>query len=176
MPRIVSFSHTTAALVNGHKTMTTRDWKPEFAARFKAGDEILAYDKNPRNGGKPVARLRLTADVKLTDPATLTREDFQREGFGFLAAETMLLDVVKQTVGDTPLRRIPPTVAPAPEVGSDEEARQRREREDAAFLWRIFKGMPPRYVVRFELLELLPHAEQYLRPGVVPIELPAEVE
>lgn len=153
MARIISFSHTTPALVNGHKTMTTRAWKPEYAAKFKAGAEILAYDKNPRNGGKPVARLRLTQDVQLEDPSGFTRADFQAEGFGFLAATNDLGRVIAQVTDDP--------------YGP---------KESVEWMWRIFKEMPPRFVVRFELLELLPGAEEYLRPSVVPLELPEGVE
>lgn len=84
MARIISFSWTTPALLAGEKTVTRRHWDAKYAAGFKAGDEVIAYDKSPRAGGKPVARLRLTQDVRLEPDGAAPDSDYDAEGFAFL--------------------------------------------------------------------------------------------
>lgn len=84
MPRIISFAETTPALLAGEKTVTRRDWKSTFAAAWKAGDEAIAYSKNPRNGGKPVARIRLTDAPYLESSERVPYADFVHEGFAYL--------------------------------------------------------------------------------------------
>lgn len=91
MPRIISFAETTPALLAGEKTVTRREWQPQYAARWKAGDEALAYSKNPRAGGKPVARIRLTAAPRLESTATIPPEDWEREGFRYLEGRNLTL-------------------------------------------------------------------------------------
>lgn len=81
MPRTISFAWTTPALISGNKTCTRRDWDPDYAARFRKGDEVIAYDKSPRQGGKPIARLRLTDDVRLEPDADAPDSDWIAEGF-----------------------------------------------------------------------------------------------
>jgi hypothetical protein len=84
MARSISFAYTTPALVAGHKTVTRRHWDEAYAHRFKAGDDVVAYDRSPRQGGKPVARLRLTQDVRLEPDADAPDSDYDAEGFAFL--------------------------------------------------------------------------------------------
>ena len=53
---IISFRHTTPALLAGRKTVTRRSWHPVHLERWqKAWDlgrlEHKAYDKSPRQGG-----------------------------------------------------------------------------------------------------------------------------
>jgi hypothetical protein len=81
---IISFAHTTPALVAGHKTVTRRDWKPGHAAKFKAGQVVDAYDRNPRNGGTLVARIELTGDPYLADTWLMPQSDYEAEGFEYL--------------------------------------------------------------------------------------------
>jgi len=71
--KIISFAWTTEALLKGKKTQTRRFWDDKYARKFKAGDLVQAYDKNPRSGGKPVAIIRITRDAwkqKLNDMNT----------------------------------------------------------------------------------------------------------
>lgn len=84
MALIISFAYTTPALIAGQKTVTRRHWKGDYADRFKAGTEVTAYDRSPRAGGKPVARLRLTQDVQLEPDADAPDSDYDAEGFAFL--------------------------------------------------------------------------------------------
>ena len=61
---IISFAWTTAQLLEGKKTVTRREWSDDYAKRFKIGDRVCAYNKNPRNGGKKVAVIRITSIYK----------------------------------------------------------------------------------------------------------------
>ncbi|MFN3652581.1 MAG: hypothetical protein ACK47B_23640 [Armatimonadota bacterium] len=132
MPRIISFAHTTAALVNGFKTVTRRPWKDHYARTFRAGEELLAYDRTPRIGGVPVARIRLTADPVKEPWADAPDADWEGEGFHYLFGR----DVREFHL-----------------YGSAREA------------WDLCKsGDAVEWVVRFELLELLPGAAPYRDP------------
>lgn len=82
--RIVSFGHTTAALLAGQKTVTRRDWKPQHAARFHKGDLCAAYNMSPRNGGKQVAVIRIARAPYLEPSRDIPDEDWQAEGFQYL--------------------------------------------------------------------------------------------
>ena len=77
----ISFSWTSPSLLAGQKTVTRRDWNPQYAKRFKAGTIVTAYDKSPRNGGKPIARLRLTHDATYEADADAPDSDWAEEGF-----------------------------------------------------------------------------------------------
>jgi uncharacterized protein YqfB (UPF0267 family) len=85
---IVSFAHTTGALLAGEKTMTRRDWKPEHAARFKAGMLIDAWDRSPRVGrgkARKVATIRVTRDAYQQMSDALNVVDYRREGFAWMS-------------------------------------------------------------------------------------------
>lgn len=79
--RIISFSWTTPALLAGRKTMTRREWSPRHANGFHRGDQVQAWNKSPRNGGKKVGEIVLTADPEFT--SLLDMEDYECEGFAF---------------------------------------------------------------------------------------------
>lgn len=80
----ISFAWTSPALIAGKKTVTRRDWKPQHARKFRRGDKVTAYNKSPRNGGKPIAILELTADPYLERTTKMTLESYQREGLTWL--------------------------------------------------------------------------------------------
>ncbi len=61
---IISFAWTTAALLEGRKTVTRREWTDKHAAKFKPGDLVDAWDKSPRFKGKKVAVIRIVAIVR----------------------------------------------------------------------------------------------------------------
>ena len=84
MARIISFAWTVPALLDGHKTVTRRDWHADYAHRFKAGDTVLAYDRSPRVGGKQIATLFLTADPYWERGCDMPDADWLAEGFAFL--------------------------------------------------------------------------------------------
>ena len=81
--KIISFAWTTAALLAGRKTVTRRNWDARYAAQFHPGDVVQAYDRNPRNGGKCVAHIRLVSITKEPRSA-MPDSDFEAEGFAYL--------------------------------------------------------------------------------------------
>jgi hypothetical protein len=57
---IISFAWTTPALLSGAKTMTRRDWTPQYAAKFKPGMLVDAWNMSPRTGkGRKIATIRI---------------------------------------------------------------------------------------------------------------------
>ena len=56
---IISFTWTITALLAGQKTVARRYWDENYAARFKVGEQVHAYDKHPGNGGKCVAHIKI---------------------------------------------------------------------------------------------------------------------
>lgn len=82
--KIISFAWTTPALLAGVKKVTRRDWSAEYARRFRAGELVAAYDRQPRFGGKRVATIRLTSGPYLQSTAIAPDSDYGYEGFGYL--------------------------------------------------------------------------------------------
>jgi len=82
--KIISFAWTTPALVAGAKTVTRRDWKPRWAAGFRDGELVAAYDRQPRYRGKQVATIRLTRSPYRESTADAPAEDYLAEGFKYL--------------------------------------------------------------------------------------------
>lgn len=83
--KTISFTWTAPALLAQAKTVTRRLWKPAHAARFDAGNFLLAYDKSPRAGGRPIALLRLTQAPYLEALAQMPDSDYEAEGFAWMA-------------------------------------------------------------------------------------------
>lgn len=81
---LISFAWTTPALLAGAKTCTRRDWTPDYANHFKAGDVVSAFDRNPRNSGKKVAEIRLLNTPVLESTLDMPASDYQAEGFAWL--------------------------------------------------------------------------------------------
>ena len=100
MPSPISFAAVAAPLVAGAKTVTRRTWKTAYAQRVltatEAAQPFVAYDRNPRNGGKPIATLTLAAPepelVPWSDEAARERyeEVADAEGFRWLEERGML--------------------------------------------------------------------------------------
>lgn len=98
--RIISFAHTTPALLAGAKTVTRREWTDRHAAGFKAGDLVQAWDRSPRvKGAKRVGTIRLTADPVAESSADFSMADWCPEGFGWLQ-QNGAADVVRGIVDD----------------------------------------------------------------------------
>lgn len=94
---ILSFGWTTPALLAGAKTCTRRDWKPEHAARFKAGMLVDAWNSLPRNVAKnprKVAVIRLTQDPVLEFTTDAREDDWFAEGFDYLNQHGALINGV----------------------------------------------------------------------------------
>ena len=81
--RIISFKLTREALVDGEKTVTRRGWSGSYAEKFQAGEQCQAYNRNPRNGGRLIALIRLTQKPKLERMTTIPDTDFKAEGFAY---------------------------------------------------------------------------------------------
>jgi hypothetical protein len=79
----ISFAWTVPALLAGEKSRTRRQWDADYARRFTAGQQALAFDRSPRFAGRPVALIELTAAPVLEPISAMPDKDFEREGFGF---------------------------------------------------------------------------------------------
>lgn len=82
--RIISFGHTTPALVAGAKTVTRRDWKGGYATLHRAGDQLAAYDRSPRFRGRQIATIALTEAPYPEDSDAAPPADYAAEGFEWL--------------------------------------------------------------------------------------------
>ena len=92
MSRIISFAWTSPALQANAKTVTRREWDPDYARQFKAGDLVQAWDKSPRvRGAKKIATIRLTAAPTYERDADAPDSDYEAEGFPWLADNQHLL-------------------------------------------------------------------------------------
>ena len=84
---IISFAHTTPALLAGRKTVTRREWTPEYGARVQqraSKDRIFdAYDRSPRIHGKRVAVIRVTS-ITYEPMSRMPLSDYEGEGFAYL--------------------------------------------------------------------------------------------
>lgn len=76
----MSFAWTTQALLDGKKDMTRRLWSDKYAKRFKRDDLVVAYDRQPRFGGKQVAIIKLTKDLYKQKLKDMPEGDVIREG------------------------------------------------------------------------------------------------
>lgn len=92
---IVSFSHTTAALLAGAKSVTRReDWSPVHAAHFRAGQLVDAWDRLPRvKGAKRIGVIRVTKAPYRQRSDELAPEQWHAEGFAWLQAYGTIVDV-----------------------------------------------------------------------------------
>lgn len=96
--RIISFAWTTAALLAGQKTVTRRDWKDRWAASWHAGDLAAVYERQPRYGGRQVATIRLTQDPYKQSTRDAPEDDFEAEGFAYLAERGIKVDGLRPEV------------------------------------------------------------------------------
>ena len=83
---IISFAHTTGALLSGQKTVTRRDWADRHVTHFHEGDLVQAWDKLPRAHGQHVANIRLTTAPQREPLLVMPDSDYEAEGFGWLYA------------------------------------------------------------------------------------------
>ena len=88
----ISFAWTTPALISGHKRVTRREWKDNYAARFQQGDLLHAYDKRPNWGGKAVALIRLTQTPYKHSTGKVPETDWYNEGFAWLQSQGKKVD------------------------------------------------------------------------------------
>ena len=90
--KIISFAETTPALLAGAKTVTRREWTEKHARSFKAGELVQAWSKGPRvKGAKRVGTIRLTATPYQEMSDCVPFEDYDAEGFTYLADHGLTL-------------------------------------------------------------------------------------
>lgn len=128
---LISFAWTTPALLAGAKTMTRREWNDDYAARFKAGQLVDAWNQTPRvnSARRGIALARKVATIRITRApyrqrlGSMTNGDYAREGFRWMW-----------------------------EMNDGPEAAQR-----AYAIWHDWQQTPDRelWVVEFELVEVL---------------------
>ncbi len=132
--KIISFAWTTPALVTGNKTVTRRGWDDRYAARFKPGELVQAYNRSPRHKGECVAIIRIVYVKKQLDQLA-PDSDYEAEGFAWFATGN----------GDA--------LPKSDRLGYLETVS--RESYDA---WRQRGGSS--WVCRFELVELTPQGQK----------------
>ena len=84
--KIISFAHTTPAMLAGHKTVTRREWDDAYGSRFRAGELVGAYNRSPRVHGWRVAVIRLTEQPRPEPLSAMPDSDYEGEGFGWMQA------------------------------------------------------------------------------------------
>lgn len=94
----ISFAWTTPAVLAAAKTVTRRNWTGRHRAQFSAGQLVDAYDKSPRNGGRKVATIRLTEEPYTEQLRNFPLEDFDAEGFAYLAERRIPMERI--SLGD----------------------------------------------------------------------------
>jgi len=69
-------------LLSNRKSTTRRNWNDAYARRFRIGDVCKAYDKNPRAGGREVAKIQILKAPYRQPLSEMTDEDLKKEGEG----------------------------------------------------------------------------------------------
>ena len=82
--KIISFGFTAPAIVAREKTVTRRDWTDSYASRFKSGEVVQAWSKQPRFGGVKIAEIRLTQAPYRQHLTRMRNSDYEAEGFHYL--------------------------------------------------------------------------------------------
>ena len=142
--KTIAFAWTTAALLAGAKTVTRRAWKPEYAARWKAGDFALAYNNSPRAGGKPLALIRLAAAPSFEPLAEMPESEFEAEGYRWMGDQIEAHPDGKHLLSGPNLKREDAIEIAARGLTNPERARACFE------AWRGSGGSM--WVIRFELV------------------------
>ena len=104
---IISMAYTTPAWVNQAKTITRRNWNPNYASRFRKDQILRAYSSSPLGGGVPLGEMRLTdvPQFRRTSTASL-QEMYEKEGFRFLDMEYQKFTGKKELLWDATRRWI----------------------------------------------------------------------
>jgi hypothetical protein len=87
----ISYAWTTGAVKARKKICTRRKWSADYAARFHAGEKVLALNRNYRIGGSPFGMVQLTADPKQERTGTMTEQDFIDEGLAWMEAQGIMI-------------------------------------------------------------------------------------
>lgn len=79
----ISFAWTSPAFIARRKTCTRRDWTADYALKFLPDTRCVAYNRSPRNGGKPIGDLRIV-ELTCETTAIIPDSDWEAEGFAYL--------------------------------------------------------------------------------------------
>jgi hypothetical protein len=82
--KIISYAWTTPAILARRKTCTRRHWNDDYAGRFKAGELLAGYNRNPRFHGNQIAVVQLTMKPYKEPLAHVPDSDWEAEGFAYL--------------------------------------------------------------------------------------------
>lgn len=89
----ISFAKTTDAVIMNRKTKTRRNWKVVHAQRFRVGQEVDFWDKNPRNHGEKMGSIILTRGPYRENTRKLIYpDDFIAEGFDYMTERGLDID------------------------------------------------------------------------------------
>lgn len=88
---IISFAWTTPAVRVGVKTCTRREWTDKYALRFKKGDLLQGYDRNPRIGGRPFCIIELTHQPVKQLYSQVPNTDWYAEGFDYMESHGLFV-------------------------------------------------------------------------------------
>jgi len=86
----ISFAKTTDALLIGRKKRTRREWALSHAKKFREGQMVDGYNRNPRNGGIVVAQVKLLRTPYQQPTRHMTMEDYELEGFAWMTEQGRL--------------------------------------------------------------------------------------
>lgn len=91
---ILSFAHTTSALLAGAKTVTRREWTAVHAEHYRRGELVDAWDHLPRvKGAKRIGVIRVSRPPYRQPSHLTTPEDFHREGLAWMQRNGTIADV-----------------------------------------------------------------------------------
>ena len=77
---IISFAKTVEPLIQGRKSVTRREWTPEYGSKFRKGHICQAYDRSPRNGGHRIGFIRITREPYQEILYDMPDSHLEREG------------------------------------------------------------------------------------------------
>lgn len=82
--KIISFANTSPAFIAKEKSVTRRNWKDDYAQRFKKNELIQGWSRSPRFQGKPIGIIRLIEKPYQENTFLMTEDDYEKEGFKYL--------------------------------------------------------------------------------------------
>lgn len=82
--RPILFVWLTPALLAGAKTCIRLEWDEKDALAYRPGDVVTVYDHSPRNGGRPVATIRITHPPVREPMSAMLSADFEAEGWAWM--------------------------------------------------------------------------------------------
>lgn len=96
---LISFAYTTDAVIMECKTKTRRKWVVSHANKFRDGQEVDFWDKNPRNHGEKMGSIILTRGPYRENTRKLMYpDDFIAEGFDYMTERGLEMDGVEPLI------------------------------------------------------------------------------